>query len=500
MTSLITKTFNFSGRAGDLLRLFQDEPFLFCLESGILNKAAGRYSFIGFDPYDIFKSNSNTSLLSLRAKFLKDFVPFHKSVATTPTPLESGLVGFLSYDFGLQAENIPCSSENDLGTPDCFFGFYDCILTVDHFKKKLIVTSSGFPERNESLRLSRAKSRLENILKRINKFETSGYPKVDKSLSFPHALGGNPDEVSTGCPISSRRLIRFGGKTFGHDNPEIKSNFTKPQYLNAIKTILDHIRAGDVYQVNLSQRFELSAPKNVDYLRLYQALNQVSSVNFGGYFNAGTFQVICNSPERFIQLKDRVVTVTPMKGTRPRGESVLDDRQNRKDLLESQKDKAELLMITDLYRNDLGKVCGYGSVKVKRLRRIETYSTVFQSTSTVQGILKKDQDAFDVLQSCFPGGSVTGCPKIMAMKIISKLEPSRRGIYTGALGYISSNGQMDFNIMIRTLLGTKSKMYFQSGGGIVADSDPEQEYEETLVKTKALRLCLDRMFSRLNRK
>ena len=184
-----------------------------------------------------------------------------------------------------------------------------------------------------------------------------------------------------------------------------------------------------------------------------------------------------------------------MKGTRSRGKSPMDDRAQQRELLQSRKDQAELLMITDLERNDLGRVCDYGSVKVKRMRTLEKYRTVFQTTSTVEGRLSKDKDCFDLLRACFPGGSITGCPKIRAMQIIEELEPSARSIYTGAMGYISFSGEMDLNILIRTMLVSQKKIHFHVGGGIVADSTPEEEYEETSVKARAMEECLKRIFS-----
>jgi para-aminobenzoate synthetase component 1 len=207
---------------------------------------------------------------------------------------------------------------------------------------------------------------------------------------------------------------------------------------------------------------------------------------FSAYQDCGDFQLLSSSPERFLQLKGRTVITRPMKGTRPRGADRLRDRQLKKELLESAKDKAELLMIIDLERNDLGRVCSYDSIKVRRLRQLESYATVFQTTATIAGRLHKGKDRIDLLRACFPGGSITGCPKIRAMEIIRELEPQPRGVYTGCLGYLSFSGEMDFNILIRTILKKGRRLCFGVGGGIVADSVPEEEYRETLVKAKAM--------------
>jgi len=462
MNDNLIKIYDFSGRAVELLELFKDEPYVFLLETGISNQSTGRFSFLGFDPFEIFRGNDKNCLEALKNKFLQ-YKNFH--FQNNSTPLECGIIGYLSYDLGLSWENIPGYSKEDLGIPDSFFGFYDCILTIDHVLKKLIVSSSGLPEKNSSVRRKRTAARLKEITERLQRFS----PELKTVRRTGH------DVLKDQRPVQG-----------------IKSNFTKSAYLQAIRRVLEHIRRGDVYQVNLSQRFELPAPAGILPTDLYSKLSDLSAVNFGGYFDCGDFQIISNSPERFIKLENNLISTRPMKGTRSRGATPVEDRNKRRELLTSAKDKAELLMITDLERNDLGRVCEYGTVKVKQMRAIENYQTVFQATSTIEGILKKNHNAFDVLRACFPGGSVTGCPKIRAMQVIEALEPTRRGIYTGALGYMSFSGDMDFNILIRTLIRTNKKIYFQTGGGIVADSIPEEEYEETLVKAKALRLALSR--------
>jgi para-aminobenzoate synthetase component 1 len=275
--------------------------------------------------------------------------------------------------------------------------------------------------------------------------------------------------------------------------PKFTSNFTKRAYFRAIQKALQSIAAGDIYQVNLSQRFSVRSKQEIDSITLYQTLRTFSPSDFGCYFDTGHFKIISSSPERFLNLKGRTVVTSPMKGTRRRGKSFSEDRKLRREMINSEKDKAELLMVTDLERNDLGRVCEFGSVKVKKMREVERYRFVYQTTSTVEGKLRRDKDAFDLLQACFPSGSITGCPKIRAMKIIEELEPTRRSFYTGSLGYISVTGDMDFNVLIRTLLVKPRDIYFQVGGGIVADSKPEDEYRETLVKAEAMRLSLKKI-------
>ena len=341
--------------------------------------------------------------------------------------------------------------------PDCFFGFYDFIIAVDHTEHALYVVATGLPE-TESLREKRAGERLEKISRR-----------VEKCLSEEQTVC-NPTEF-------------FG------ENLDFTSNFTKEQYEKAVVQALEYIKAGDIYQVNVAQRFLFDAKSlglDINSNELYRALRNFSPSSFSGYLNCGNFQILSSSPEQFLRLKNGVIQTRPMKGTRPRGDTIETDSQFQNKLLASSKDKAELLMITDLERNDLGRVCRYGSVKVKEMRTLEEYKTVFQTTSMIEGVLRSDKDCFDVLEACFPSGSVTGCPKIRAMEIIEELEPHRRAFYTGSLGFISFSGEMDFNVLIRTLLVKDQRIFFNVGSGIVADSTWESEYEETLVKAKAM--------------
>ncbi len=466
MSVLLTKTYDFAGSAWDLCDLFRGEPHLFCLDSGRHGPENGRYSFVGFDPFEIFQAKGAAILGLLKERYSACC----GEPGTKATPFGSGIVGYLGYDYGLYQEKIPLRSEDDLKLPDAVWGFYDRVLTIDHTQKKLYVTSSGLPEKNKALREKRAASRLED---------------VERALTLP---------ISPSVSEQSSFDLSKGLSDFA-------SNFTKDEYLATVRKILDHIAAGDIYQLNLSQRFTCDiSGENVDPLEIYCALRQLSPVSFGGYFDAGALKLISNSPEMFLRLRDGKVQTRPMKGTRPRGLELSDDRRLREEIEQSAKDKAELLMITDLERNDLGKVCDYGSVRVKEMRAIEEYKYVYQATSTVEGMLRSDKDCFDLIEACFPGGSITGCPKIRAMEIIEELEPTRRGPYTGSMGYIDFSGNMDLNILIRTLIHCGQKIHFQVGGGIVADSTPEGEYEETLVKALALRMCLEkqRSYARTN--
>jgi len=462
---LIVRSFDCSCEANQILSIFKDEPYVFLLESSKLNNVLGRYSFIGFDPFFVFKCDGPLAFERLRKACAKYFGTQIKKSKATPFP--SGIMGYLSYDLGLPLEGIRRKTEKDACIPDGLFGFYDRVLTLDHKNHKLIIASSGLPEKNISLRKKRASRRYAYVIKKI------------KEHSF--------------C---SQAALEGQKKFFSRDFP-LTSNFTKKSYLGAVKKALDYIRRGDIYQVNLSQQFCLDAKgmrKHTETFQIYQHLKKLSPSCFSAYFDAKAFQIISSSPELFLRVRNKMVQTRPMKGTRQRGEGRLQDKREERSLLESAKDKAELLMITDLERNDLGRVCQPGSIRVQEMRTLEKYKTVFQTTSTVAGKLKKNKDGFDLLKASFPGGSITGCPKIRAMQIIEELEPVARSIYTGSLGYISAGGDMDFNILIRTLLVKNEKIYFHVGGGIVADSLPLDEYNETLIKARAMRNCLSELF------
>lgn len=424
----------------------KDKRNAFFLDSNLHRNGSGRYSFLGFEPFYVLKAKAGANLLSDVRKLLGRYALGNRGRGL---PFPCGAVGYFSYDLGLYLENISSAQEDDLGLPDLFLGFYDTIITLDHAAKKLFISSSGLPETNYLLAKKRAEHRLKQCLGYLSEIERN----------------------------NSNLKNRI-------DTNNLTSNFTREKYLRAVNKAKDYIKKGDIYQVNLSQRFQAktkSSPSD-----LYERLRTASPSDFSAYLDCGDFQILSSSPERFLYFDGRKVISRPMKGTRPRASNPESDRRNKRDLLQSAKDKAELLMIVDLLRNDLGRVCEYGSIKAMPLRRLEAYSTVYQTTAGIEGILHKDKDRLDLLKACFPGGSITGCPKIRSMQIIAELEPQRRGIYTGALGYFGFNNTMDFNILIRTILQKNDMLYFQAGGGIVADSKPQAEYDETLVKARGM--------------
>jgi len=442
-----------------LFQYFLDSRYSFFLESGGSVSDFNRYSFMGSEPFLVFKSKGEQIEICEEGHIqrfsgdpfdvLKRLISRYRLASSGYSPFLGGAVGYFGYDLCHFIERLPRKSVDDLELPDCYLGFYDLVLSFDHLTNRLFISSSGLPEREPTKRRRRAKLRLEEALDILKKSSREDF-SVKKQ----------------------------------YDIPEIMSNFSRSAYLNAVERAREYIRAGDIFQVNLSQRFSCS--QMASPFIIYEQLRRINPAPFASFLNFPEVTIVSASPERFLRISGRKVQTRPIKGTRPRGRDSLEDRRLARELLESEKDRAELIMIVDLERNDLGRVCEYGSVRVLELITLETHPTVFHLVSTVEGVLKEGKDHTDCLKACFPGGSITGAPKIRAMEIIDELEPNQRGIYTGSIGYIGFNGETDLNIVIRTMVITGGQIYFHAGGGIVADSDPEIEYEETLHKASAL--------------
>ncbi len=422
----------------------------FFLDSSLNSGSLGRYSFLGIDPFYVLKTKGEDPFGALREALGK----YKISVSRNKFPFMGGAVGYLAYDLGFLLEKkLSKKTPDTLGIPDCYFAFYNTVVIIDNIKKMLYILTLGFPEK--SYHFGKFLCEL-NFKKMLNLLSKVNSPKTIKEKEeFKNSLDG-----------------------------ELKSNFRREGYILAVDKAKKYIREGDIYQVNLSQRFETRTFCSA--YATYRRLRKLSPSFFSAYLDTGDFQILSSSPERFLRVTDKNVVTRPMKGTRPRGKTKNEDASLRHELLNSAKDKAELTMIVDLERNDLGKVCNYNSIRVTRLRELEKYNTVYQTTATISGVLHKNKDRVDLLRACFPGGSITGCPKIRAMEIIEELEPHRRAIYTGSLGYLSFCQDMDFNILIRTILKKEDRLYFSVGGGIVADSKPQDEYQETLVKARAM--------------
>jgi len=420
---------------------FSTLPYLLFLDSsaqGVL----GRYSFLTADPIALARTPEEARALLRRRR---------QEVMPGLPPFQGGIAGYVSYDWGAELEHVarPAPDRFTPQVSDVLLALYDWVIAWDHLENKAWVISTGIGADEGGRRRTTAKERARWVQQR---------------LRAPSPLLARPRPPST----------------------TLDSNFTSAEYERAVSRIREYIAAGDVYQVNLAQRFH--APFRGSPLALYRRLRARNPAPFGAYLDfAGTI-VTSISPERFLRFdpQTRLVEARPIKGTRPRDATAARDSALARELLESEKDRAENVMIVDLLRNDLGKVCRAGSVTVPKLFALESHPTVHHLVSTVTGVLADDRDAFDLLRAAFPGGSVTGAPKIRAMQIIAELERSPRGVYCGAVGYVSATGAMDFNIPIRTIVLRDGMATFHAGAGIVWDSEPAAEYQETLAKARTM--------------
>ncbi|KNF09205.1 anthranilate synthase component 1 [Gottschalkia purinilytica] len=452
---MLVKKIDTSLDSFQLYTLFKDEQYSFFLDSGMDNKKLGQFSFIGFDPILVFKSKENQVEITQDGKTtkyeenpfdkLKEILEKYKIDYKSELPFIGGAVGYLSYDLCHHIENLPRTAVDDVKIPDAYFGIYDGVIVIDHRsgKDEVYISALGIKGKEEDV--------FNSILEKIRDGEKTGVEITIPKRSKP---------------------------------AEFKSNFTKEEYIKSVNKVRDYIKSGDIYQANLTQRFQCDLEETP--YELYAKLRSINPAPFASFIDFGDGHIVSSSPERFIKLKDKIIETRPIKGTRPRGMTEEEDKKNRDELTSSEKDKSELLMIVDLERNDLGKVAKTGTVKVTELFHLEEYPTVYHLVSTVVAEIKDEHDAVDCIKATFPGGSITGAPKIRSMEVIDELEPTQRNIYTGSIGYIGFNGDMDLNIVIRTVVCKDNQAYFQVGGGIVWDSDAELEYEETLHKARAI--------------
>ncbi len=437
-------------------------PGRILLESGLPDPRLGQWSFLACDPFLTFRSKGPRIEVSTAAGTeVSEGDPFaalthllgetHVTRPEGAPPLLCGAMGYFAYDLGRFVERVPEQTVDDVPVADCHLGFYGAVLALNHQQHRAWVCAIGAPETGAAAQRL-AEARTEELAARL----------------------AAPAQAWDAKPAPA--------------DFSLTSTFTHAQYLAAVQRAKDYIAAGDIYQVNLSQR--LSAPLRTDPFALYLRLMEENPAPFAAYFDTPDATIISCSPERFLQVRGREVETRPIKGTRPRGATPEEDARLAEELRQSEKDRAENVMIVDLERNDLGRVCEFGSVHVPELFVVESYATVHHLVSTVRGRLRPEMTALDCLRASFPGGSITGAPKVRSMEIIEELEPTRRGLYTGAIGYLCFSGDMDTNIVIRTLVVKDGVAHFQVGGGIVADSDPEAEYQETLDKGRALARAL----------
>jgi para-aminobenzoate synthetase component I len=383
-----------------------------------------------------------------------------------PFPL-GGCFGYWGYDLKNFTEpKLPRRAVNDLELPDCHVGFYDSLVVFDHRLGRTFIVSTG---------LAADGSRSEK--------------RAWEQMDFWRALLSVNSDGRAGGPLPAVGQTRASERRARSDAPCLQSNVSRADFLAAVERAQRYIRAGDIYQVNLSQR--LTAPCGSSGWELFQKLSAVSPAPFSAFFDCGNFQIASSSPELFLRLSGSHIQTKPIKGTRPRDADPTRDAQLAYELQTSAKELAELVMITDLLRNDLGKVCEFGSVQTPELARLECFAQVQHLVSTVEGRLRRDVTHFTALASCFPGGSITGAPKFRAMEIIDELEPIAREPYTGALGYLGFNRESQLSIIIRAAVCKDGLAHFNVGAGIVADSNPEAEYEETLAKAAGFLAALE---------
>lgn len=475
-----------------LIERLRGEPGVVLLRSSLPEMVHARYSFVAARPFLIFRSSgSQCETRWVGGREIRFGDPWRlverllcryelPDELDLPFPL-GGCFGYWGYDLKNFLEpRLPRRAVNDLEFSDCHLGFYDSLVAFDHFLGTAWILATGLASdgsRNEQ----RARQQSEFWKDRLT---GQGTPVEARA---PASALPMSDPATLPALRSSRSLSPLDEDETG----ALFSNLTRAQFLSKVEQIQDYIRSGDIYQSNLSHR--LTAPLPAPALELFQALSGVSPAPFSAYLDAGDFQILSASPELFLRLSGAQVQTRPIKGTRPRSGDPARDSQLSYQLQTSAKEMAELVMITDLLRNDLGKVCEFGSVQVPELARLERYPQVQHLVSTVEGSLRRKVTHLDALAACFPGGSITGAPKIRSMEIIDELEPVSRGPYTGALGYLGFNRESQFSIIIRTALCREGLVHFQVGAGIVADSVPEAEYLETIAKARgfmaALRLC-----------
>lgn len=438
--------------SGQLFSKIEHEPWAVFLDSGFPNREHGRFDILASNPKlslvthgdvttidqqgDISYSDKNP--FSLVQAYLENAFPPIEGL-----PFNGGAIGYFSYDMARRLEKLPVIAKDEENIPDMCVGIYYWVLIVDHQQQQSWLIANDLND--------------EEIKRLVRTFST----------------------------VTASEMASNAFKVLS--NPQ--SNMDKDYYCKSFKRIKHYLLEGDSYQVNLAQRFSAACQGNPWFA--YQRLRDINPAPFAAYLNLPGVKVLSSSPERFLKVTQREIETKPIKGTRPRNQNLHADQQLINELLNSKKDRAENVMIVDLLRNDISKNCVTGSVKVPKLFDVESFATVHHLVSTVSGTLSKGQHALDLLRNCFPGGSITGAPKIRSMEIIEELEPNRRGIYCGAIGYIGFDGNMDTNIAIRTLIHSDDTIRFWAGGGIVNDSEMEAEYQESYDKAAAMLALLE---------
>jgi para-aminobenzoate synthetase component 1 len=418
-------------------------PGTIFLDSSMEHQHYGRYSFILVNPVREFVA-TDCHLLEADLARWNDILDQHKSPYNPALPpFTGGLCGYFSYDLAKQLEHIPSSRQNIV--PNYHLGLYNQVFAFDHTLQKCFIMVTPFADEN-------CKIMLDNLINLY--YQAQKQKMLVKADSLP--------------------LVN------------LKSNYTKIEYMQKVEQVREHILDGDVFEVNLAQCF--STHLNADYPLdlLYMKLRQVNQAPFSAYLNFSKLKLLSASPERFISVRNRHIETRPIKGTISRSNDINEDKHLINMLRYSIKDRAENIMIVDLMRNDLAKICIPGSVMVSSLCEVESFTNVHHLVSVIEGDLETKRSVFDIIPACFPGGSITGAPKIRAMQIIDTLEDSNRGVYCGSIGYFGFNGNVDLSIAIRTFVANDDNLSFHVGGAVTLDSNPEAEYEETLLKAQKM--------------
>jgi anthranilate synthase component 1 len=447
------------------LRLAQGARYSFLLESVEGGEKIARYTFAGAHPEEVFRYAGGACVLESRNRivweerdpisFLREHVAQFQPVRLSGLPpLVAGAIGYFSYDMVRLIERLPKRLKDDIGLYDAMLMFYRGLIAFDHVQHRLWVVRNVYTEGPGSLR--------------------KNYDAAVKEIRRTRGLLEEPVE-------GERREEQRKGKAA---KPAVKSNFLRQEYLEAVRKSKEYIRAGDIFQVVVSQRF--SAETKAAPFDIYRELRAVNPSPYLFYLHLNDVHVVGSSPEMLVKVQGREVFYRPIAGTRWRGKDEAEDLRLEREMLDSEKERAEHIMLVDLGRNDLGRVCDYGTVRVEKLMTVERYSHVMHLVSSLRGKLREDVDCFDALMACFPAGTVSGAPKVRAMEIIEELEKTRRGIYAGGILYLDFAGNLDSCIALRTMVIKNGVAHVQAGGGIVADSTADAEFEESVNKSKAL--------------
>ena len=448
---MIIKQYKTNLNSNELFCQFENEKHVMFLDSARDKESLGQYSILVSNPKLIVESKGScvkidgTVIGDNPFKELRTLLKTYKQSYESHLPFIGGFVGFLSYDLKAFIEKLDITVTDDINMPDMYFGIYDGGVVYDHRNDLVYLTDADIDGKGET--------------------------RIADLINIIEAKANIIEKIKHTTPAV------------------ITSNFEKEPYKASISKVREYIRSGDIYQVNMTQRFK-SELRDEPFV-LYQKLRELNPAPFASYIDFGTGHILSSSPERFIKVTDNIIETRPIKGTMPRSDDPVIDQENKEFLINSFKDQSELLMIVDLVRNDVSRIAKTGTVEVTELFKLESYATVHHLVATVKAEIDETNDIVDTLMATFPGGSITGAPKIRAMEIIDELEPTARALYTGSIGYIDFNQNLDFNIVIRTFICKDNQAYFQAGGGIVWDSDPELEYQESLDKAFALKKALN---------